>query len=134
MLRTVAATILFAGSFFAIYTYVAPILQEIGGAGAGTVTLMLVLIGIGLTLGNWIGGKLADRSVWGGAAIGMGALALTSLAVPVAVTTPIGAGADAADGGAARARQPGGQCGALWPPCLDQPRGGQAVADDPGGG
>ncbi|WP_172330687.1 hypothetical protein [Mangrovicoccus sp. HB161399] len=52
---------------------------------------MLVLIGIGLTADNWIGGRLAGRSLWGGAAIGMGALALASLAVPFAVATPAGA-------------------------------------------
>lgn len=90
MLATMASTILFAGGFFTVYTYVAPILLELAGATSGFVTLMLVLIGLGLTLGNWIGGKLADWSLDGGAGVAMIALGLTSLAIPLAVETQAG--------------------------------------------
>ncbi|MBY6091859.1 MFS transporter [Maritimibacter alkaliphilus] len=90
MLATMASTILFAGGFFTVYTYVAPILQTMAGASSAFVTVMLVLIGIGLTLGNWLGGRLADWSLDGGAGVAMLALALTSLMIPLAVTTQVG--------------------------------------------
>ncbi|MCA0919245.1 MFS transporter [Pseudooceanicola nanhaiensis] len=90
MLATLAGTILFAGGFFTVYTYVAPILQTMAGATPAFVTVMLVLIGLGLTLGNWLGGKLADWSLDGGAGVAMLALALTSLLIPLAVMTKVG--------------------------------------------
>ncbi|MCA0964943.1 MFS transporter [Salipiger bermudensis] len=90
MLATLAATVLFAGGFFAVYTYVAPFLQEIAGATSRFVTLMLVLVGLGLTLGNWLGGELADHSLERGAAQAMSALALTSLALPFVCSTTAG--------------------------------------------
>ena len=37
--------------------------REQTGASLGFITAMLVLYGLGLTVGNWIGGKFADRSV-----------------------------------------------------------------------
>ena len=84
MLATLAGTVLFAGGFFAVYTYVAPILRLPAGADPVFVTLTLSLIGLGLTLGNWLGGKLADRSVERGAVIALGALALSSFLLPFA--------------------------------------------------
>ena len=50
-----------AASVFALFTYVAPLLGEITGVSPHGVTWTLMLIGLGLTLGNLIGGKLADR-------------------------------------------------------------------------
>lgn len=90
MLITLSATVLFASAFFAVYTYIAPFLREIAGFSAGFVTLMLMLIGLGLTLGNWLGGKLADRSLERGALQAMFALAATSLALPFLCATPAG--------------------------------------------
>lgn len=51
------------GGLFAVYTYVAPLVTEITGLGAGLVPIVLVVIGIGMTVGNFVGGALADRSV-----------------------------------------------------------------------
>ncbi|TFD01902.1 MFS transporter [Cryobacterium sinapicolor] len=51
------------GGLFAVYTYVAPLVMEVTGLGAGAVPLVLVVIGVGMTIGNFIGGALADRSV-----------------------------------------------------------------------
>lgn len=51
------------GGFFAVYTYVAPMVTSVTGLTASTVPLVLVLIGIGMTIGNIIGGRVADRSV-----------------------------------------------------------------------
>ncbi|TFC42469.1 MFS transporter [Cryobacterium sp. TMT1-21] len=51
------------GGLFAVYTYVAPLVMEVTGLGAGAVPLVLVVIGVGMTIGNLVGGVLADRSV-----------------------------------------------------------------------
>jgi DHA1 family inner membrane transport protein len=48
---------------FTVFTYIAPILRGATHASLGFVTAMLVLYGVGLTVGNWLGGRFADRSV-----------------------------------------------------------------------
>jgi DHA1 family inner membrane transport protein len=53
-------TVLFSASMFTLFTYIAPILGEITGVSPRGVTWTLLLIGVGLTLGNVVGGKLAD--------------------------------------------------------------------------
>ncbi|MGK9171838.1 MFS transporter [Yokenella regensburgei] len=58
-------TVLGAGAMFTLYTYISPVLHSIAGAGPAFITAMLVLIGIGFSLGNYLGGRLADRSVTG---------------------------------------------------------------------
>lgn len=54
-------TALFAASMFTLFTYVAPLLGEVTGVSPKGVTWTLLLIGLGLTLGNIIGGKMADK-------------------------------------------------------------------------
>lgn len=53
-------TVLFAAAMFALFTYVAPTLREVTRVGPRGVTWTLLLIGLGLTVGNLVGGKLAD--------------------------------------------------------------------------
>lgn len=45
---------------FAVFTYIAPLLIEITGFAESSVTWILVLFGIGVTVGNIVGGRLAD--------------------------------------------------------------------------
>ncbi|QJD88442.1 MFS transporter [Cohnella herbarum] len=47
-------------SLFTVFTYIAPLLQEVTGIAEYSVTWVLVLFGIGVTVGNILGGKLAD--------------------------------------------------------------------------
>ena len=56
-------TVLGFGGVFVVFTYIAPILEQVSGFAPHSVTLILVLFGVGLTVGNTIGGKLADRSL-----------------------------------------------------------------------
>ncbi|GMA32730.1 MFS transporter [Litorihabitans aurantiacus] len=49
------------GGFFAIYSYVAPLVNDVAGLGQGVVPWALVLVGVGMTVGNFAGGVLADR-------------------------------------------------------------------------
>ncbi|MBG6290501.1 MFS transporter [Pseudomonas nitroreducens] len=53
-------TVLFSAAVFALFTYVAPLLGEVTEVSPRGITWSLVLIGLGLTLGNIIGGRLAD--------------------------------------------------------------------------
>jgi DHA1 family inner membrane transport protein len=55
-----ATTMLFSAAVFALFTYVAPLLEDVTQVTPHTVTWTLFLIGIGLTVGNYIGGRLAD--------------------------------------------------------------------------
>ena len=58
-----AMTVLGFGGVFVVFTYIAPILEQVSGFTPHGVTLILVLFGVGLTVGNTIGGKLADRAL-----------------------------------------------------------------------
>lgn len=57
------------GGFFAVYTYVSPLVTEAAGAPAWLVPVVLVILGLGMTAGNLVGGHLADvnliRSMFG---------------------------------------------------------------------
>ncbi|QMI05075.1 MFS transporter [Citrobacter sp. RHB25-C09] len=65
VLSALMTTVLGAGAMFTLYTYIAPVLHSITNATPAFVTGMLVLIGVGFSIGNYLGGKLADRSVNG---------------------------------------------------------------------
>ena len=56
-------TVLGFGGVFVVFTYIAPILEQVSGFSPHGVTLVLVLFGVGLTVGNTMGGKLADRAL-----------------------------------------------------------------------
>ncbi|MFI8479997.1 MFS transporter [Pseudomonas sp. NPDC078700] len=58
-----STTVLFSGSMFALFTYIAPLLGEVTGVSPHGITLTLLLIGLGLTLGNVLGGRFADRNL-----------------------------------------------------------------------
>ncbi|SFF31754.1 MFS transporter, DHA1 family, arabinose polymer transporter [Paenibacillus algorifonticola] len=45
---------------FAVFTYITPLLTQVTGFAEHSVTWILVLFGCGVTLGNIVGGKLAD--------------------------------------------------------------------------
>lgn len=63
VLAALALTVIGSSAMFTVFTYIAPILKEQTRASAGFITAMLVTYGLGLTIGNWLGGRFADRSV-----------------------------------------------------------------------
>lgn len=65
VLAALGLTVLGASAMFTVFTYIAPILRQEAGAESGFVTAMLVVYGLGLAAGNWLGGRLADRSMDG---------------------------------------------------------------------
>lgn len=60
---SLSMTALFSAAVFALFTYIAPLLGEVTGVSPRGVLWTLVLMGLGLTVGNIIGGKLADRNL-----------------------------------------------------------------------
>ncbi|RJS45260.1 MFS transporter [Nocardioides cavernaquae] len=62
---SLAITVLAYGGMFGAFTYIAYTLTEVTGFASSTVPWLLVLFGAGLVVGNWIGGRLADRSIDG---------------------------------------------------------------------
>ncbi|MDN0112335.1 MFS transporter [Yersinia mollaretii] len=53
-------TVFFAAAMFALFTYIAPILTDVTQVSEQGVSWTLLLMGVGLTLGNIVGGRLAD--------------------------------------------------------------------------
>lgn len=49
-----------SAGLFAVFTYIKPILTDVSGIPTSTVTFVLLLFGAGMTVGNIVGGKLAD--------------------------------------------------------------------------
>lgn len=60
---SLGVTILGYGGMFGAFTYIAYTLTEITGFNATTVPWLLMLFGVGLFAGNWIGGRMADKSI-----------------------------------------------------------------------
>lgn len=63
VLGALGLTVIGSSAMFTVFTYITPILREATHASLGYVTAMLVTYGMGLTVGNWLGGRFADRSV-----------------------------------------------------------------------
>ncbi len=60
---SLVVTILAFGGMFGAFTYIAYTLTEVSGFASSAVPWLLVLFGGGLVLGNWLGGRLADRAI-----------------------------------------------------------------------
>lgn len=66
VLLALATTVFGFAGVFAAFTYVAPLLLDVTHTSQAMVTTALVLFGIGVTVGNMLGGKVADRSLMPG--------------------------------------------------------------------
>jgi DHA1 family inner membrane transport protein len=53
------------GALFSAYSYITPMLTDSAGYADSSVTLLLALFGVGATVGNLVGGRLADHSLRG---------------------------------------------------------------------
>lgn len=69
---------------FATFTYVAPLLTHVSGYGAGAVAWLLAVVGLGLVVGNVVGGRWADRNLWGSVLGTLTALIVASLLMAAA--------------------------------------------------
>ncbi|MCW2351612.1 MULTISPECIES: MFS transporter [unclassified Sphingobium] len=83
VLAALALTVIGSSAMFTVFTYIAPILRAETHASLGFVTAMLVTYGVGLTVGNWLGGIFADRSVDRTLMVTLAGLALVLVAFAV---------------------------------------------------
>lgn len=90
VLMAMSTTVLGAGAMFTLYTYVAPVLADITHASPGFVAFALVLIGVGFTVGNTLGGRLADWSLDGATKLILATLAIVMAILPWLMTTHVG--------------------------------------------
>ncbi|MGH3651881.1 MFS transporter [Glutamicibacter sp.] len=60
---SLAITVLGYGGMFGAFTYIAYTLTEVTGFNETSVPWLLMLFGVGLFVGNWIGGRMADKSI-----------------------------------------------------------------------
>lgn len=61
---TMAAGAVGFGGLFAVYSYIAKIVTDVGGLGEGTVPVFLLAFGLGMVAGTWLAGELAAWSVF----------------------------------------------------------------------
>jgi MFS transporter, DHA1 family, inner membrane transport protein len=64
------------GGFFAVYSYIAPLVTEVAGSPDWVVPIVLVLMGLGMTGGNLVGGHLADIDLRRTLLLGLAAMAV----------------------------------------------------------
>ncbi|MDB5479921.1 MAG: putative transport protein [Caulobacteraceae bacterium] len=63
VLLALLTTALGSSAMFTVFTYIAPILETATRVSPNVVTVALVVYGLGLTLGNWLGGRFADKAL-----------------------------------------------------------------------
>ena len=89
VLGALALTVSGSSAWFTVFTYIAPILHDATHASLGFVTAMLMLFGVGLTVGNWLGGKYADRSVDKALAVALASLTAILVIFSIGMSDPI---------------------------------------------
>ncbi|MGY3615226.1 MFS transporter [Bradyrhizobium sp. USDA 10063] len=65
VLLVMGITIFGPAAFFTSITYIAPMVIGKAGFSDAGVAWLMVLFGLGLAVGNWMGGRFADRSLFG---------------------------------------------------------------------
>lgn len=78
------------GGFFAVYSYVSPLSTEVTGLPASWVPWALVAAGLGMTIGNLLGGRLADSGASRAIFVCFGAFAVSLLVLILTATTAVG--------------------------------------------
>jgi MFS transporter, DHA1 family, inner membrane transport protein len=78
-------------ALFAVYSYVSPILTDLGGIPTEWVTPVLGLFGVGTTVGTLAGGRLGDRYGFAFVAVGLLGMAAVLVAFAFLARTPVAA-------------------------------------------
>ncbi|MCW3791468.1 MFS transporter [Paenibacillus sp. LS1] len=76
------------GSLFTVFTYITPMLVDISGFAEQNVTWILVLFGFGVTLGNMLGGRLADWKLMPSLIVNFGILAVLLAILTLTLDNP----------------------------------------------
>ncbi|MBA4864759.1 MFS transporter [Streptomyces sp. PSKA54] len=82
-----ATTVAGFGALFAAYSYITPMLTGTAGYSEASVTLLLALFGVGSTVGNLLGGRLADHSLRRTLFAGLASLTVVLALFPVLMRT-----------------------------------------------
>ena len=77
------------GGFFAVYTFIAPIVTSVAGLPETFVALALIVAGVGMTIGNIIGGHVADHALKRGLFVFFGILLVSLVGLAVAGSNAI---------------------------------------------
>ena len=83
---SLASTVLFTMAIFPVFTYVAPLLQNVSGLSSDWIAITLLIVGLGMTLGSYVGGRLSDWSLQS-ALVGI-PVAIAVVSVALRWTTP----------------------------------------------
>ena len=84
-------TVVGFSALFAVYSYVSPILTELGGLPVAWVTPVLALFGAGTTVGTLVGGRLGDRYGFSLVTVGLLATAVVLAVFALVARTPVAA-------------------------------------------
>ncbi len=57
----IAVSAIGTGGLFAWISYIAPMMTEVGGFSSNAITPIMIVAGVGMAVGNFMGGRLADR-------------------------------------------------------------------------
>lgn len=85
---SLAITVLGYGGMFGAFTYIAYTLTSVSGFASSTVPWLLVVFGVGLFVGNFVGGKLAARSIDGTLLVVLSALTVVLAVFALVATSP----------------------------------------------
>ncbi|WP_409409949.1 MFS transporter, partial [Acinetobacter baumannii] len=91
VLSSLLTSVLCPGVIFPLYTSISPLFNTLTHSLSLFITAMLVLIGVGFSLGNYLGGKFADRSVSGTLKGFLLLLMAIMLAIPLLAQSQTGA-------------------------------------------
>jgi len=86
-----ATAVIGFGGFFAVYSYLVPMLTNLTGLSDTSTTLVLALYGVGMTLGTLLAGPLTDRALRPTLYGGLAALAAGLVVFYFAVHSTVGA-------------------------------------------
>lgn len=85
-------TLLGFGGVFAAITYLAPIATGVTGLPHSAVTYLMIILGLGMVIGNYLGGKLADRNLMPSVLTSLALLAAALLAFSLSLHNVIALG------------------------------------------
>lgn len=93
VLLVMGITVFGPAAFFTSITYIAPMMTGVAGFSDSGVAWLMVLFGLGLAVGNWMGGRFADRSLFGTLFVTLAAQGIVLLIFWVGVENKLVAGA-----------------------------------------
>lgn len=85
----IAFAVVGVSGLFAVFSYVAPLMTETTRLGSAAVPLVLILAGVGFTVGNALGGRLADWSPLRSIYLMLGAMTVTFALLALLAHIPV---------------------------------------------